>query len=224
MGRHEPPSTPLPTGEWGRPPRPEPRDAAPPATRFRRQWRQSFASPPPPPPALERSGASAPLSRRRLRTAGAELAIAAAVIGSVALATGGSPSPHRANAQSRWNSKALPALTRLIGDLASVGSDASGPSPSASRIYEDAANLQADLSAARANGPPPVLSARRSWESALGELGSVVAGADAAAAVGAAGAAGAGARYESQLSSLRSEVAAAGDALLHLAADLRAGS
>lgn len=60
----------------------------------------------------------------------------------------------------------------------------------------------------------------------MAELGAVVAGADtaadAAAGAGSAGAgAGAGAGDESQLGSLRSEVAAAGDALLHLAAGLR---
>lgn len=58
----------------------------------------------------------------------------------------------------------------------------------------------------------------------MAELGAVVAGADtaadAAAGAGSAGA-GAGAGHESQLGSLRSEVAAAGDALLHLAAGLR---
>ncbi|HVA74729.1 MAG TPA: hypothetical protein VNF71_09210 [Acidimicrobiales bacterium] len=145
-----------------------------------------------------------------------ELAVAAVVLGAVALLAGGSSAPrHHDDAQFRWSSHALPALTRLVGDLTSLGSDAAPGSPAAPRMARDAAALQADLASAKSLGPPPAQALRPGWNATLTRVGSVVASSEAT--VAAAGSPS----YDVQLTGLRSAIAAAGDALIQLAGGLR---
>lgn len=177
---HAPPATPLPTGEWGRPPRPQPAETVQQRGRARTHLRRFFPPPPPPPPA--NYSHATPLTRRRFRSVVAELAIAAAVIASVALLSGGSASQrHRVDASLQWNSRALPVLTALVGDLTALQSDSRGlgdtPQSDGSALPVDASRLQRDVAAARALPEPPSAGLTRPWSAALSQLDAVVSGA-----------------------------------------------
>lgn len=150
-----------------------------------------------------------------------EIVAAAVVIGFFCVFAGGSPATHHEDAQLRWNSRALPALTQLVGDLGALAGDAGSGTAQASSpglISRDATTLRADLASARSLGPPPGPELRAGWAAALARVGSAVAAGEAT--VAAAG----GAHYTAQVTTLRSAVADAGDTLLRLASGLRSAS
>lgn len=216
--RHSPASTPLPTGEWGRPARPEPGDASGQPRRARFQIRRFFP-PPPPPPTVDPSLAP-PLTRRRFRSIAVELAVAAVVIASVSsLAGGSSASPVPDGAEALWNARALPALALLVGDLTGLQADASAGGESAgsrSPLAQDTVRLEHDLQSAGALPPPPSRSLRQQWSAALLRLGAVVAQSQRLTSVDATP----GGRQEA-IAGLEAAVGQAGQSLLDLAASIR---
>ena len=119
-----------------------------------------------------------PFTRRRFRSIAIELAVAAAVIGSVAFLGEGPPSRQaHGGPQPGWSSRALPALTVLVGDLTTLQSDsaASAGGPAAgTALTVDNARLQRDIEAARALPAPPALALRPEWSAALLRLDAVV--------------------------------------------------
>ncbi len=127
---------PVLTGRWGRVPVPRPGPAPPAEVDDYRPWYRrpgpvAFAPPPPPPPApsrrprleLVRLRAAAALRRitrsRRWRIALVEIAVAAAIIGTVAAVTT-RPARSPEQLQASWGRQAMPTITALIEDLTPV--------------------------------------------------------------------------------------------------------
>ena len=142
-----------------------------------------------------------------------ELAVAAAVIASVAAFAGGSGSRRpQASPQARWDSRALPAITLLVDDLAVLRTDSAAGSPAAAATAHDAATLASDLARARLLGPPPAPALRSIWADCLSLVDETVAAADSASGTGSA----------SRMPALEASVDRAGSSILGLASKLEA--
>ncbi|HET6914910.1 MAG TPA: hypothetical protein VFH56_02355 [Acidimicrobiales bacterium] len=113
-----------------------------------------------------------------MRSIPIELAVAAAVIGSVAFLGEGPPSHQgRSSPQLEWSSRALPEITVLVGDLTTLQSDSAAGAEglaAGTALTVDSARLQHDIAAARALPAPPSEGLRPEWSSAILRLDSVV--------------------------------------------------
>ena len=142
-----------------------------------------------------------------------ELAVAAAVVASVAAFAGGSTSRSSpASPQARWDSRALPALTLMVDDLALLRSDSAEGSRASTAITHDAAALASDLERARSLGPPPAVGLRASWADCLSLVDAAVAAAGSASGAGSA----------TPARALEASLDSAGNSILALAAKLGA--
>jgi len=178
---------PVLTGRWGRVPVPRPGpapsaelDRYPPWSR--RSRTVDFAPPPPPPPAparrprleLYRLRGAATLGRithsRRCRIALVELAVAAAIIGTVVAATS-QPARSAEQVEASWGRQAMPTITALIEDLTPVQREVLGTGtarPNVSAV--DLVSLQNGLVQARRLRPPPTPAVAAAWRAALTEV------------------------------------------------------
>jgi hypothetical protein len=180
---------PVLTGSWGRIPVPRPGptpdslwtaldDHYGPRPRYASVV---FAPPPPPPPpparlsrwGLARLRATSTLRRaarsRRWRLAVLELAVAAAIIGTVVVMTG-RPAATGPQLQVSWGRQAMPAITSLIEDLTPVQREvlATGTTrPNVSAV--DLVSLENGLAQAERLRPPPMAAVAAAWRAALSE-------------------------------------------------------
>jgi hypothetical protein len=178
---------PVLTGRWGRVPVPRP-GPAPPAELddypawYRRAGSVTFAPPPPPPPApvrrprleLLRLRAAAILRRvarsRRWRIAFVEIAIAGAIIGTVAAVTA-RPARSPQQLEASWGRQAMPTVTALIENLTPVQREVMGMGttrPDVSAV--DVVSLRNGLVQAQKLPPPPNPAIARAWRAALSEI------------------------------------------------------
>ncbi len=181
---------PVLTGRWGRVPVPRP-GPAPASLRAAlddhygphpRAATVAFAPPPPPPPApvrlsrwqLARLRGTSTLRRvarsRRWRIAVLELAVAAAIIGTVVAVTG-RPAPTGPQLQASWGRQAIPTITSLIEDLTPVQREvlATGTArPNVSAV--DLVSLENGLAQAERLRPPPTPAIAAAWRAALSEI------------------------------------------------------
>jgi hypothetical protein len=178
---------PVLTGRWGRVPVPRPGPAPPEEVDeyppwYRRSGTVAFAPPPPPPPAparrprlhLVRLRAAATLRRiarsRRWRFALVEIAIAAAIIGTVAAVTS-RPARAPEQLQASWGRQAIPTITALIDDLTPVQREVMGigtTKPNVSAV--DLVSLRSGLVQAEKLRPPPMPAVAAAWRAALSEI------------------------------------------------------
>jgi hypothetical protein len=149
------------------------------------------------------------------------LAVAAAVLASVSVyAARSSPRPLRPGAQAQWDSRALPHVTLLVGDLTGLQSDmtagASTPTP-AGALAADTARLGRDTAGARTLPEPPSGYIASQWSAALAQADAVVSASEHLQAVtGQAPPA-----RQAALDVMEAAVRQAGQSLLRLAAALR---
>jgi len=99
-----------------------------------------------------------------------ELAVAAAIIGTVVALTG-RPAPEGSQPQGSWGRQAMPAITSLIEDLTPVQREvlATGTTrPNVSAV--DLVSLENGLAEAERLRPPPTPAVAAAWRAALSEI------------------------------------------------------
>ncbi len=167
------PTGPLPIspGKWGRPPEAETRPALPP-------WLPLGAPPllplPPEVATTERTPRSRPPSRR-WRGAVIEVAVALAILLTVALVSGrngAASAPGASTATTAWDRSAIPIIIQLVDDLTAIEDDtAPNQAISLTRLRQDDTNLRRDVAAAQAlPSPPPGPTLAALWTASLQQL------------------------------------------------------
>jgi hypothetical protein len=97
-----------------------------------------------------------------------ELAVAAAIIGTVVAVANKQPAPSGLQRQATWGRQAMPALTSLIEDLTPVQREvlaAGATRPNVSAV--DLVSLQDGLAQAERLRPPPTPAVATAWRAAL---------------------------------------------------------
>jgi len=142
------------------------------------------------------------------------------VIGSVALLGEGPPS-HRGRSAPHlgWSSRALPALTVLVGDLTTLRTDSAAGAEApgaATALRVDTARLERDIAAARALPAPPSGGLRLEWSATLLRLDAVVSASGRLEALGE----GSTAEHTGPAAEVEAAVGQAVQSLLRLAASI----
>jgi hypothetical protein len=105
---------------------------------------------------------------------GLELAVAAAIIGTVVAVTG-RPTPAGPQLQDSWGRQAMPTITSLIEDLTPVQREVLGTGtlrPNVSAV--DLVSMENGLAQAEKLRPPPTPAVATAWRAALSEISSAL--------------------------------------------------